>query len=442
MYKYFENALVVNEGKKEVLNILVKENRIEKISKSPLSDLPLNTEYIDCTGLMLLPGVIDAHVHFREPGLEHKANMTSESKAALAGGVTTVLEMPNTNPVTTTKEALKQKLALAKDNMCCNYGFFLGLTNNNLSEIPNIEREDYCGLKLFLGSSTGNMLVDNQEILEGIFSCSNTIISAHCEDETIIRENTAHYKALYEGKTAPASIHPLVRSTEACFKSTSFAVELAKKHKARLHIAHISTKEELDLLEQGDVSSKSITAEVSPNHLWFCDEDFEKYQNQIKCNPSIKTKADREALRQALREDKIDIIATDHAPHLWEEKNKSYFEAPSGMPSIQHSLLIMLSLVEQDVISIEKLVEKMSHNPATLFSIKDRGFIRENYFADFVFVDLKQKTAINKENIYYKCGWSPLEGEVFPNKVIYTYLNGEKVFENDRVLDKKVAMKV
>lgn len=445
MYKYFENALVVNQGTKEVLNILVKTNRIEKISKSPLSDLPLNTEYIDCKGLILLPGIIDVHVHFREPGLEYKANMRSESQAALAGGVTTVLEMPNTNPITTNQEALKQKLALAEENMLCNYGFFLGLTNNNLSQIKDINKEDYCGLKLFLGSSTGNMLVDNQAILEKIFSESaenNMVISAHCEDENIIRTNTAYYKKLYEGKTALANIHPLVRSSEACYKSSSFAVELAKKHNAKLHIAHISTKEELELLESGNIKTKQITAEVSPNHLWFCDEDFEKYGNLIKCNPSIKSKQDREALRQALKENKIDIIATDHAPHLLEEKNKNYFEAPSGMPSIQHSLLIMLELVEQNIISIEQLVEKMSHNPATLFEIKDRGFIKENYFADFVLIDTKQKTTIKKENIYYKCAWSPLEGEEFSNKIIYTYLNGEKVFDNGKIIDKKVSMKI
>jgi dihydroorotase len=441
MYKYFENALVVNEGKKEVLNILVKENRIEKISKSPLSDLPFNTEYIDCKGLILLPGVIDAHVHFRQPGLEEKADMHSESMAALAGGVTTVLEMPNTNPATTNEQALKEKINLAQENMLCNYGFFLGLTNNNLSQVPNINKDDYCGLKLFLGSSTGNMLVDNQSTLEEIFSYSaksNTIISAHCEDESIIKANTAHYKSLYEGKTAPASIHPLVRSSEACYKSSAFAVELAKKHNAKLHIAHISTKEELDLLEAGDVSKKNITAEVSPNHLWFCDEDFEKYQNQIKCNPSIKSKADRDALRKALAEDKIDIVATDHAPHRWEEKNKTYFEAPSGMPSIQHSLLMMLALVEQEIITIEKLVEKTAHNPATLFGIKNRGFIRENYFADFVLIDSKQKTTVIKENIYYKCKWSPLENITFNNKVISTYLNGKKVFENGNFFFEKI----
>ena len=430
MYKYFENALVVNEGKKEVLNILVKENRIEKISKSSLSDLPLNTEYIDCTDLILLPGVIDAHVHFREPGLEQKADMRSESMAALAGGVTTVLEMPNTSPATTNNEALQNKLRLAKENMLCNYGFFFGLTNNNFKEVKNLNKEDYCGLKLFLGSSTGNMLVDNKNILENIFSQAKTIISAHCEDENIIKTNTAHYKQEYEGKETPYNIHNLIRTSEACYKSTAFAVELAKKHNTKLHIAHISTKAELELLEQGDIKDKTITAEVSPNHLWFYEEDFKKYGNQIKCNPSIKTLEDREALRKALKEDKIDIIATDHAPHKWEEKNKNYFEAPSGMPSIQHSLLIMLELVNQEILTLEQLVTKMSHNPATLFNIKNRGFIKENYFADFVLIDSKQKTTVLKENIYYKCKWSPMENFTFNNKVISTYLNGKKVFEN------------
>ena len=431
MYKYFENALVVNEGIKEVLNILVKDDRIEKISKSPLSDLPFNTTYIDCKDLILLPGVIDAHVHFRQPGLENKADMHSESMAAVAGGVTTVLEMPNTNPATTNKEALKEKIRLAKENMLCNYGFFLGLTNNNFPQIQNeIEKEDYCGLKLFLGSSTGNMLVDKREILEEIFEKANKIISAHCEDEKIIKENTAFYKEKYEGKATPANIHSLIRTSEACFNSTAFAIELAKKFNTKLHIAHISTKEELDLLTAGDVRNKRITAEVSPNHLWFSEEDFEKYGNLIKCNPSIKTKADRDALRKALNEDKIDIIATDHAPHRLEEKQKPYFEAPSGIPSIQHSLLMMLELVNQEILTIEKLVEKISHNPATLFEIKNRGFIRENYFADFVLIDSKQKTTVLKENIYYKCKWSAIENFTFSNKVISTYINGKKVYEN------------
>jgi len=437
MYKYFENALVVNEGKKEVLNILVKENRIEKISKSPLSDLPFNTNHIDCKGLILLPGVIDAHVHFREPGLIEKADMHSESMAAVAGGVTTVLEMPNTNPTTTSKDALEEKHRLAKENMVCNYGFFLGLTNNNFSEIANINPKDYCGLKLFLGSSTGNMLVDNQNILEEIFSKSKRIISAHCEDEKIIKENTAHYKALYEGKQTPANIHSLIRTSEACFKSTAFAIELAKKHNTKLHIAHISTKEELELLSAGKIENKNITAEVSPNHLWFSEEDFEKYGNLIKCNPSIKTIEDRNALRKALNEDKIDIIATDHAPHKVEEKQKHYFQAPSGIPSIQHSLLMMLELVNQGVLTIEKLVEKMSHNPAILFDIKDRGFIRENYFADFILIDSNQKTTISKENIYYKCKWSPLENHTFNNKLISTYINGKKVFEKNNFFFEK-----
>ncbi|MBR5254881.1 MAG: dihydroorotase [Bacteroidales bacterium] len=431
MYKYFENALVVNEGIKEVLNILVKDDRIEKISKSPLSDLPFNTTYIDCKDLILLPGVIDAHVHFRQPGLENKADMHSESMAAVAGGVTTVLEMPNTNPATTNKEALKEKIRLAKENMLCNYGFFLGLTNNNFPQIQNeIEKEDYCGLKLFLGSSTGNMLVDKREILEEIFEKANKIISAHCEDEKIIKENTAFYKEKYEGKATPANIHSLIRTSEACFNSTAFAIELAKKFNTKLHIAHISTKEELDLLTAGDLRNKRITAEVSPNHLWFSEEDFEKYGNLIKCNPSIKTKADRDALRKALNEDKIDIIATDHAPHRLEEKQKPYFEAPSGIPSIQHSLLMMLELVNQEILTIEKLVEKISHNPATLFEIKNRGFIRENYFADFVLIDSKQKTTVLKENIYYKCKWSAIENFTFSNKVISTYINGKKVYEN------------
>ncbi len=442
MYKYFTNALVVNEGKEEYLNILVNGNRIEEIAKDPLSDLPFGTQVTDCTDLVLIPGLIDSHVHFRQPGLDYKADMYSESRAALAGGVTTVLEMPNTQPTTTTVEALREKHRLAAEFMRCNYGFFFGLTNENCKEAVSIPDEFCCGLKLFLGSSTGNMLVSDRKTIERLFASTDKVISAHCEDEEIIKANLAHFKSLYpDGKGATASLHPLIRTAEACYRSTAFAVELAHKHSARLNVAHITTERELSLLDRGDVASKRITAEVSPTHLWFCDEDFAYYGNLIKCNPSIKTSKDRDALRKALSEDKIDLIATDHAPHTLAEKQKPYFDAPSGMPSIQHSLLVMLQLVRQNVLSLSKMVEKTSHNPAVLFSIKDRGFIKKGYFADFVLINPKEKTQISSESLLYKCGWSPLEGKTFDNKIVATYLNGEKVYENGIVSAKNFAKK-
>lgn len=441
MYKYFANALVVNEGREEYINILTKGNRIEVLSREPLSDLPFETEYVECSGLILIPGVIDAHVHFRQPGMEYKADMSSESKAAIAGGVTTVLEMPNTKPATTSLEYLEEKLRLAEENMYCNYGFFFGLTNENYEAAKEISSDKCCGLKLFLGSSTGNMLVNDHETLEKIFSITDKVISAHCEDENIIRENTIKYKALHPDD-ATAAIHPLIRSSEACFKSSSFAVSMAEKHETHLHIAHLTTEKEISLLQSGDISEKRITSEVSPVHLWFEADDFSKYGNLIKCNPSIKTKNDRAALRRALREDKIDIVATDHAPHTWEEKQKPYFEAPSGIPSIQHSLLVMLQLVGEGELTLGKMVEKMAHNPAKLFGIKGRGYIKEGYFADLVLISPNKKTIVTKDSLQSKCKWSPFEGNIFDNKIVATYLNGEKVFENGLVFDCRNAMKI
>ncbi len=441
MYRYFANALVVNQGKAQYANVLTKSNRIEAVSTEPLSDLPFGTETIDCSGLLLLPGIIDVHVHFRQPGMEYKADMESESRAALAGGVTTVLEMPNTNPATTTIEHLREKLSLAKEKMYCNYGFYFGLTNDNCEQAKEVSRQECCGLKLFLGSSTGNMLVNSEQSLEKLFSIGDKVISAHCEDETIIRQNLAQYKSEY-GNRATASLHPLIRSKQACFQSTSFAVQMARKHSTHLHVAHLSTKEELSLFDQGDMKHKHITCEVSPVHLWFCDEDFAHYGNLIKCNPSVKTRQDRDALREALRTDKIDIIATDHAPHTWEEKQKPYFEAPSGIPTLQHSLLVMLQLAKQNEITLPKIVQKMAHNPADLFQIKDRGYIKKGCFADFVLINPDKKTTISKENLFSKCAWSPFEGETFDNKIVATYLNGEKAYENGQISTQKYGVQI
>lgn len=439
-YIYIKKPTLINEGIIGEYNILIKENRIIKISKSELSDFPLDTKIIDGKGLYLIPGLIDVHVHFREPGLSYKGDMSTESRAAIAGGVTTVIEMPNTNPPTISRKALENKLELASNNMLCNYGFFYGITNSNLKEAIELPKGLASGLKLFLGSSTGNMLVDDNSIIKELFSKTTSVISAHCEDEERIRNLTAKYKEEY-GENAEPSIHPKVRDAEACYISTKFAIENIGPN-TRLNIAHISTKKELELLSSGPIENKNITAEVSPSHLWFSDEDYKRLGNKIKCNPSIKTKEDRDALRKALREDRIDIIATDHAPHLLEEKEKPYFSSPSGIPSIQHSLNIMLELVRQGEISLEKMVEKTSHNPAKLFGIKERGYIREGYFADMVLIDPNSKTIVDKESLFYKCGWSPLEGEVFESKIVHTIVNGEIKYSNNEILSENPGMKI
>lgn len=440
IFKYIHSASVVNEGRVENLNILIEGNRIIKISKSELSDFPLDTEVIDADRLTLLPGGIDVHVHFREPGLEEKADMKSESKAALAGGITSVFEMPNTKPLTITQKALEEKLEIASQNMLCNYGFFFGITNSNILEAINLPFGMACGLKLFLGSSTGNMLVDDKKVLTELFEQSPMVISAHCEDEKRVKELTQKYKEEY-GEEAQTIIHPLVRDSQACYLSSKYAIENTG-NKTRLNIAHITTEKELTLLSSSPIEEKNITAEVSPSHLWFCDEDYPRLGNKIKCNPAIKTKKDRDALRKALREDKIDLIATDHAPHLLEEKEKPYFSAPSGIPSIQHSMLIMLELVKQGELSIEKMVEKMSHNPAQLFSIKDRGFIKEGYFADLVLVDLNSKTLVDKESLFYKCKWSPLEGVEFSSRILTTIVNGEIKYADKKIISETPGYKV
>lgn len=433
-YKYIRSARIIEESDERIVNILIKDNRIMKILESELSDCPLDMEVIDAKGLLLLPGIIDTHVHFRQPGLEYKADMFSESRAAVAGGVTTVFEMPNTNPTTTTKEALKQKQEIAKENMLCNYMFYFGITNFNVKEAIKIPKDEICGFKLFLGSSTGNMLVDNKNSLEELFENSPFVITAHCEDESRIKANTLKYKEVYPNNDAPSSIHPLVRDVEACYLSTKYAVDLANKTKANLNIAHITTEKELTLLQSGKIENKNISSEVTPSHLWFSQEDFDILGNKIKCNPSIKSKEDRAALRKGLREDKIDIIATDHAPHLLEEKEKPYFDSPSGMPSIQHSLQMILELVKEGELSLFQLQEKMCHNPAKRFGLKDRGYIKENYFADFVLIDLNQEETVTKETLLYKCKWSPLEGIVFHSKIISTYVNGERVYHKGNIL--------
>ncbi|MDR1725037.1 MAG: dihydroorotase [Bacteroidales bacterium] len=429
--KYFRSATIINEGRIEIKNILVEGNKITRIENHSLDNLPFDTEIIDCENLLLLPGVIDSHVHFRQPGLEYKADMKSESTAAVAGGVTTIFDMPNTNPPTISLHALRDKIKMAEASMLCNYKFFFGITNDNVDEALRLADTNLaCGLKLFLGSSTGNMLVDNNNSLEHLFANTQMVIVAHCEDEQRIRENTLLYRERFKDKEPTAAIHPLIRDTEACYKSSSFAIDLAKKYNTRLHIAHLTTEKEISLFSSDNIKRKKITCEVSPSHLWFCDEDYVEKGNLIKCNPAIKTVNDRSALRKALYDNRIDLIATDHAPHLLEEKLKPYFNAPSGIPSIQHSLLMMLELVKENVLTYEQIVEKMSHNPAILFSLNGRGFIREGYFADIVLVNPSRKMLITKDNILYKCKWSPLLHTTFSNSIERTFVNGEQVFSN------------
>lgn len=428
------NAIIINEGLKFRGWITVKDGVIEQIGEGDFSE-PFTGEMIDAGGKLLLPGVIDCHVHFREPGVTHKADLATESRAAVAGGVTSFMEMPNTSPQTTTLELLEEKYALAAEKSLANYSFFLGATNDNLSEIEKADPQLVCGVKVFFGASTGNMLVDNLATLEEIFKRSPLPVAAHCEDETTIRSNSALMKEKY-GEDVPVEMHPLIRSAEACYRSSELAVRLAKKYNTRLHITHLSTAKELELLSNElPISQKRITAEACVHYLWFCDEDYKRLGTRIKVNPAIKTAADREALLQGLLTNKIDIISTDHAPHLLEEKNQTYFKAPSGTPLVQHALTAMLELSKSGKISIEKVVEKMCHAPADCYNIEKRGYIRPGYFADLVIVDLDEPWTVSPENIHYKCGWSAFEGVTFHSQVSHTFVNGKLVYSHGRFYD-------
>lgn len=428
-----KNAKIVNEGKIFKGDVLVKNQRIAEIADSISVKSP-DTKVIMADGLYLLPGMIDDQVHFREPGLTHKADIESESKAAVAGGITSFIEMPNTVPQATTIEKLEEKFDRAAETSWANYSFMFGGTNDNLDEILKVNPENVAGLKLFLGSSTGDMLVDNPETIENIFSKTKLLISAHCEDETTIRNNLEAYKNKY-GEDIPIEAHPEIRSEEACYRSSSQAVALAKKTGARLHVFHVSTEKETHLFDNKlPLEKKNITAEVCVHHLWFSDEDYKTKGTKIKWNPAVKTKKDRDGLLKALLDDRIDVIATDHAPHTIREKENKYLEAPSGGPMVQHALVAMLEMYHQEKISLEKIVEKFAHNPAVLFRIKDRGFIREGYKADLVLVDLNSPWAVKKENLLYKCGWSPLEGTVFKSKVTHTLVNGIVVYQNKKLM--------
>lgn len=431
-----KNANIVNEGKITKGDVMVEGGVIVEISES-ISAKSADTKIIDADGCHLLPGMIDDQVHFREPGLTHKANIESESKAAIAGGITSFIEMPNTLPQATTIELLEEKFNIAAKTSWANYSFMFGGTNDNLEEILKVDPEKVAGLKLFLGSSTGNMLVDDPDILEKIFSKTNLLISAHCEDEATIQKNLAHYKAEY-GDDIPVELHPKIRSEEACFISSSTAIKLAEKTGARLHVFHVSTEKETRLFSnKKPLSQKKITAEVCVHHLWFTDEDYKTKGNKIKWNPAVKTQKDKDGLLKALLDDRIDVIATDHAPHTLEEKNNNYLNAPSGGPMVQHALVALLEMYHKEKISLEKIVEKFAHNPAILFRIKDRGFIRPGYKADLVLVDLNSPWMVKKENILYKCKWSPFEGTVFKSRVTHTLVNGNVVYENSKFASKK-----
>ena len=425
-----KNAKIINEGKTSHSDLLIIDELITAIGSFDQFNIPSGTKIIDATGLLLIPGVIDDQVHFREPGLTHKGDIYSESRAAVAGGVTSFMDMPNTNPQTITIDILNEKYRIGSENSFTNYSFYLGATNTNLDEVLKVDQSAVCGIKLFMGSSTGNMLVDNEDALKELFSKTTLPITAHCEDESIIRKNIEIYRTKY-GEDIPVRMHPLIRSREACFKSSSHAVNLAKEFNTRLHILHLSTADELKLFSNDlPLNQKRITGEVCIHHLWFDDSSYDDLGSLIKWNPAIKTRFDRDALINGVNNNTIDIVATDHAPHTLDEKGNSYFKSPSGGPLIQHSLVAMLELWHRKIFSLEKVVEMMCHNPAILFNIRKRGFIREGYQADLCLINPDKPWIVSKENILYKCGWSPFEGVTFKSKVVQTIVNGAIVYDN------------
>jgi len=427
---YIKGATIVNENKVFKGHVLVSEGYIKEISEIPFNIESLKDySVINAEKLYLFPGIIDDQVHFREPGLSHKADIYSESKAAVAGGITSYMEMPNTKPPAITHELIEEKFTLAAEKSLANFSFYLGATNNNIETLLNADKNRICGIKVFMGSSTGNMLVDNEDTLSTLFKKSPLLIAVHCEEESIIRKNTAYYLNQF-GEQTSIKYHSLIRSEEACYTSSKKAVDLAKKYNTRLHLLHVSTAKELSLLNNNPIKEKIITSEVCIHHLWFSDEDYEKYGNRIKWNPAIKTKNDRESLRNALNNGTLDILATDHAPHTIEEKSLNYFQAPSGGPLVQHSLTAMLEMYHQGLFTLEKIAEKMCHAPAEVFSIKKRGYLRKGYFADMVLVDLNDPWEVTPGNILYKCKWSPFEGTTFQSKIITTFVNGILVYDN------------
>lgn len=436
-----KNAKIVNEGEIFEGDIFIEGEYIKEISNS-ISIKSSDQFVIDVEGNYVIPGVIDDQVHFREPGLTHKATIETESRAAVAGGITSFIEMPNTNPQTTTIEKLEEKFEIASKSSYANYSFMFGGTNDNLDEILKVDPKTVAGLKLFLGSSTGNMLVDDPKVLEKIFSSTNLLISAHCEDEATIKANLEkHIKEF--GEDIPIQYHPIIRSEQACYISSSKAIELAKKTGARLHVFHLSTGKETHLFSNKlPLKDKKITAEVCIHHLWFSDEDYEKKGSLIKWNPAVKTAKDRDELWKALLDNRIDVIATDHAPHTLEEKKNVYTKAPSGGPMVQHALVAMFEAHHKGKISVEKIVEKMCHNPAILFEIEKRGFIKKGYFADLVIVNANNPWSVNKDNLFYKCGWSPFDGNTFKSRITHTFVNGTLVYNNFKIMDAKAAKRL
>jgi dihydroorotase len=434
-----KNIQIVNEGIIQTADVLIVGERIEKTAPQ----IDTNAREINGEGKYLFPGVIDDQVHFREPGLTHKATIYSESKAAVAGGVTSFMEMPNTVPPAFTQELLEQKYEIARHHSLANYSFYMGTSNDNADEVlrTNEKKNDVCGIKIFMGSSTGNLLVDNPATLDKIFSESELLIATHCEDESIIRRNFEKYKA--EKKILTAAHHPLIRSEDACYASSLYAIQIAKKYNTRLHILHISTAKELDLFSNMmPLAEKRITAEVCVHHLHFTSGDYERLGTLIKCNPAIKEPYNKEALWKALLDNRLDVIATDHAPHTQEEKNEPYEQAHAGLPLVQHPLLLMMYFHKQGKISLEKIAEKMSHAVADCFRLRERGYIRQGYYADLVMVDMTQPTRVSKENILYKCGWSPLEGMELPATITHTFVNGNLVFENGIFHEEKKGLRL
>ena len=434
-----KNANVINEGIIEQKDVLIEDRKIAAIATNLDSEADIT---IDAAGKYLIPGIIDDQVHFREPGLTHKAEIYTEARAAVAGGTTSFMEMPNVKPATLTQELLQKKYDIGAEKSLANYSFFMGASNDNLEEALKTDPKTVCGLKIFMGSSTGNMLVDDREVLEKLFSQVKMLIATHCEDEATVRANTAIYKEKY-GEDIPVEMHPVIRNVEACYKSSSLAIELAKKYNTRLHILHISTKDELDLFRNDiPLEQKRITSEVCVHHMYFNAEDYATKGTKIKCNPAIKGKVHQDALIPALLDDRLDIIATDHAPHTVAEKSGNYFEAPSGLPLVQHSLNVMLEFYHQGKISLEKIVEKMCHAPAICFEVEKRGFVREGYFADLVLVDLEKEWTVSKDNIHYKCGWSPFEGHTFKGAVDTTIVSGHIAYANGKFDESQKGMRL
>jgi len=437
MKTLIKNARIVNEGQIFVGAVLINGEFISKVyTGEPIPEEVKGAAIVDAGGQYLIPGVIDDQVHFREPGLTHKGEIATESRAAVAGGVTSYMEMPNTNPQAVTQEILEQKYKRAAEVSAANYSFYMGATNDNLEEVLKTDGSNVCGIKIFMGSSTGNMLVDNEEVLSEIFRNTKLLVATHCEDEPTIIRNTALYREKY-GDFVPISAHPKIRSAEACFKSSSKAVELASKFGTRLHVLHISTADEMKLFSSGNVKDKLITAEVCVHHLWFDEHDYIAYGNRIKWNPAIKSAEDKAALWEALLNNKIDVVATDHAPHTLQEKEYSYFKAPSGGPLVQHSLTAMLEMSKKGLITVERVIEKMCHAPADLFRIDRRGYIREGYYADLVMVDPSSSWVVSPENILYKCGWSPFEGMSFSHQITATFVNGYLVYAEGDIVSEK-----